>query len=1265
MKKTSLAALLCYATAWALPQGGQVIQGNIQMTQPSSNILQILQSSPTGIINWGSFNIDAQQLVQFLQTNSAAAVLNRVVGQEPSQILGQLQANGRVLLINPNGILFGPGSVVDTGSFLASTLSITDQDFLQGRYNLQWDPNSPMRAVVNQGQIKVADGGFLALVSPVVENQGLLVAQGGQVVLGATRQASLTVDARGLLTVVIPDGFRGRSSGPAETVLLTHNQMSDALSHVVTLSNQAGAIVETPQGIRLAGAEGILINQGQIQAKEVRLDSSQATLLDSNGAVSGEDLRILSAGSAVSMGVLRADFVELSAPHVGLTRAPELSKGGTLLLDPDNIHITNSGIGPPVTLATSPGMDVDVDAAALNVTGGGPVILQADRSIFFDVPVNIDQPVQLQLTATRDIIMNAGTSLNMTDSSAVFQATAGGDMILRDVTVPTTHASAGGTVFIEGGTFGQAGHPTLLDIAGASVSFQAGSITNVVGQRVDMPVKSTSGDILVVTGSQLNLQGVTGNNSTLESNQRTSIESNARISASGPSTLNVTAGTFIQMDQGSSITATDPASVLKLTAGNATDMFNLNVPTIHSTSGQFARFDGGTFGVAGSPTLVNVSGPFVRVGGGSTSDVLGTDVNVTISTLGSTGQDVGLEGNSRLNVLGTTSNNITLTAPGAAVFTDSGSSLVTSNVLSHVLVDGGTLNMLLTSQISSPNPASSLTVQATGAAVLAGVQVPTIQVHSGDFTSFLGGNLGVAGTPTLVDVTGKQVRVSNGAPVNVNGTDVNVTFNTLGNPSNDIGLENGARFNLQGSNSNNVTMTAPGATVFFDPNTSLVTSNALSHVQISGGDLNMNPGSRISEPNPNSTLNVQTTGQLTVAGTEVSTVNLDSGTFERFNGGTMGVAGAPTLLNVTSQGGMTSSGTVTNVVGSNVNVTWSNTLPDGTLQLGDNSQLNARGTLSNNVTLTGNSGNVTLSPGSNLTTSSVLSHVNIAGQSLTMGAGSRVSAPDPASSMTLASGISSQLSRVETGGNLTVVAGGGGVNITDQLSGNQINLQTPGRLLDSRGDGAPAIMAGSLLNVTAANISGPVNVPEAGLVSGLAFATGSGAQVRFNVTGTNVSNQHNRAANLFYAYPQSSDVQITNPSGDVLLYNETAPPRTAEIPSNALTAAQLHELQSDTAQAQVQLSSLYSVADLPALNDILLLEYQNPGLIQEYSIGYMTSAVIERVVLSPEDAARQLNRRDKERLARPDVILIAGNDEDEELLYWRRLIQGFILWEDE
>ena len=89
-------------------------------------------NSPGSIINWQSFSIAPGELTRFVQQNASSSVLNRITGQNPSQILGALQSNGKVFLINPNGIVFGANSRVDVNGLVASSLNLTDADFLSG-----------------------------------------------------------------------------------------------------------------------------------------------------------------------------------------------------------------------------------------------------------------------------------------------------------------------------------------------------------------------------------------------------------------------------------------------------------------------------------------------------------------------------------------------------------------------------------------------------------------------------------------------------------------------------------------------------------------------------------------------------------------------------------------------------------------------------------------------------------------------------------------------------------------------------------------------------------------------------------------------------------------------------------------------------------------------------------------------------------------------------------------------------------------------------
>lgn len=139
-------------TALAAPTGGQVSAGAGNIAQ-SATTTTITQQSQNLSINWLGFSIGANESVRFFQPNSSAIALNRILGSSPSEILGSLSANGQVFILNPNGVLFGSGAQVNVGGLVASTLKLSDADFMAGNYSFVNDGSST-GTVVNQGTLK-------------------------------------------------------------------------------------------------------------------------------------------------------------------------------------------------------------------------------------------------------------------------------------------------------------------------------------------------------------------------------------------------------------------------------------------------------------------------------------------------------------------------------------------------------------------------------------------------------------------------------------------------------------------------------------------------------------------------------------------------------------------------------------------------------------------------------------------------------------------------------------------------------------------------------------------------------------------------------------------------------------------------------------------------------------------------------------------------------------------------------------------------------
>jgi len=193
-------APLAWQPSLANPTGPVVVNGTA--TFATSGATLTVTNSPNAIINWQTFSIGSGELTRFNQQSAMSAVLNRVTTQNPSAILGALQSNGRVFLINPSGILFGPGSQVDVAGLVASTLDLSDADFLAGRLRFAGTPGAG--AVVNNGAISTnVAGAPVYLVGPSVTNGGIITSLRGEVLLAAGHSVEVVEPGTPNLSVLI------------------------------------------------------------------------------------------------------------------------------------------------------------------------------------------------------------------------------------------------------------------------------------------------------------------------------------------------------------------------------------------------------------------------------------------------------------------------------------------------------------------------------------------------------------------------------------------------------------------------------------------------------------------------------------------------------------------------------------------------------------------------------------------------------------------------------------------------------------------------------------------------------------------------------------------------------------------------------------------------------------------------------------------------------------------------------------------------------
>ncbi|TAN51594.1 MAG: filamentous hemagglutinin N-terminal domain-containing protein, partial [Methylococcaceae bacterium] len=371
----SVLVCLYGASAVAGPSGPVIAHGTVGFDASQPGRLNIT-NSPNAIINWQGFSIGQNEAVRFIQQTAKSAVLNRVVGQDPSSILGTLQSNGRVYLINPHGMIFGQGSVIDTAGFLASTLDISDSDFLKGNYVFT---SHDAQGIENHGLIHAGKDGNIMLIAPDIKNDGVIQSEGGRITLAAGRE--LTISSLDAPEV----SFKIQAA--SDKVLNLGQLLADGggAVHVFagTLTNSgeisANALHMDAEGNVVLEAQNTLTLQGQSQINasgqvggNVRIESTSGqTLVSGNIDAKGEH------GTGGNVRVLGRQVGVLDGARID---ASGKSGGGTVLMGGD-AYGANAALRNAQAAYLSP--SAVVLANALTLGKGGKVVLWSDGATRF------------------------------------------------------------------------------------------------------------------------------------------------------------------------------------------------------------------------------------------------------------------------------------------------------------------------------------------------------------------------------------------------------------------------------------------------------------------------------------------------------------------------------------------------------------------------------------------------------------------------------------------------------------------------------------------------------------------------------------------------------------------------------------------------------------------------------------------------------------------------------------------------------------------
>jgi filamentous hemagglutinin family protein len=389
-------------TALANPLGGQVVGGDATIGGQGTSQVTVNQGSQRAIINWNTFNIGAGEKTQFVQPGADAIALNRVTGNlGPSTILGTIEANGRVFLVNRDGILFGSTAVVNTSGFLATTHDIANADFMAGKTNFTI-PGNPSASIVNLGTITANNAGIAALVAPGVRNSGTITAEMGKVALASNNGFTLDFYGDKLITLQV-DGVvasQVKDVATGETLdALVKNEGPHA-----KLSANGGRVELTAAAARHV-VDSVINNSGVIEANSVGTRNGKIVLGAATASTKGgvaDTQKVKVSGTLSAKGKNAGETggkIQVTGEHIALNGATldasGRAGGGKVLIGGDvgggkgNAAVaslpqaTLEGDAVPTASTVTVDAGTVIDVSATERGNGGKAVIWSDQMTSF------------------------------------------------------------------------------------------------------------------------------------------------------------------------------------------------------------------------------------------------------------------------------------------------------------------------------------------------------------------------------------------------------------------------------------------------------------------------------------------------------------------------------------------------------------------------------------------------------------------------------------------------------------------------------------------------------------------------------------------------------------------------------------------------------------------------------------------------------------------------------------------------------------------
>ncbi len=816
------------AVSFSVPQGGVIAVGSGDI-RADGNTLTVSQHTPKAVINWQEFDIGEAEGVVFNQPDGGIA-LNRIHDADSSRIDGSLTANGQVMLINPNGMVFGKNSKVDVGGMLATTADISNDDFMAGNYRFATRGNADAR-IINHGTITAKQGGGIALVAPGVENHGTIQANLGKVQLGGADTLTLDMHGDGLIVYDVTDSLKdqfvnhsGKINAQGGIVTLTTAAADSVIDSSINISGDinvsnalgdAGIVIAQAGTHTATGKNGTVLVSGKINASGNkggaihilgdRIGLDAGAKLDATGTRGGGEVLV----GGDYLGGKYTGTVKPERARAGGNSTVQAGKSGKLL---ESYHTNRGGIQKARKVYMD--KEASIDVSAKHSGDAGRAILWSDEQTKFYGSImamggKSSGDGGFVETSSKEIL----TAIGMVDASAL-KGNAGTWLLdPNNITISTGADGANTNISTT------VGSPTRFDTTTDGSILTTGSIEAALNGGTSVTIETQNGGSSSEAGTI-----------TFANNITKSTGSNA--------TLLVRAADSIVLNTGVQIVSN--AGALNVT---------MHADKDNSGQGAFAMSTGsGIFTNGGTITIGGGLDPTTNGARSSVAASLNPGVSLTGATLDAQGGNISIIGQGRDFAAGSALRGVelvsgtTVKTSGTGNITIRGTGGVGANNNTGVLVDGaGTKVEAVDGAIDVTGNGS-----ASSAGNNLGVVIQNGAVIEQTGTSATTGNVRVRGTGGAGTTGNVGVLIQNsGTRVSSRSGDILVTGNSNGTSTENYGvqIQSGAVIESTGTTSDAASVTIEGTAggsgvsnqnhgIFVDSNTIIRSING--HIVMNG-----------------------------------------------------------------------------------------------------------------------------------------------------------------------------------------------------------------------------------------------------------------------------------------------------------------------------------------------------------------------------------------------------------------------------------------------